>query len=102
MDAHRLREEVGKGLESKVLEGVLGGEPASPVEVDQLVSALTEVLWEAFKVATPKRKRPLWKRSVAWWSPELEEVKRAYYLARHRRRTSWQCWIQYQKSKAEW
>ncbi|CAN0110894.1 unnamed protein product, partial [Heterosigma akashiwo] len=104
MDAHRLRKEVGKGLEAKVLEGVLGGEPASPAERDQLVSVLTEVLWEAFKVATPKRKRPHWKKSVAWWSPELEEVKRAYYRARHRRRRSRQCWIQYQKSSlwAEW
>ncbi|CAN0038007.1 unnamed protein product [Heterosigma akashiwo] len=102
MDAHRLREEVGKGLEAKLLEGVLGGEPASPAKVDQLVSALMEVLWEAFKVVTPKRKRPHWKKSVAWWSPELEEVKRAYYRARQRRRRSRQCWIQYQKSRAEW
>ena len=70
--------------------------------MDQQVEILTEILWKAFTAATPRRKRPLWKKSVPWWTEELGRVKKAFYRARKlRRRSEWHK-QEYQRMAVEW
>ena len=95
MGVKKLQEEVLRGLQAAggvggLLEGQPEGQPETEGEVDQQVEILTEILWKAFTAATPRRKRPLWKKSVPWWTEELGQVKKAFYRARKlRRRSEW-------------
>ncbi|CAN0037061.1 unnamed protein product, partial [Heterosigma akashiwo] len=103
MDIQKLQEEVQRGLQAAAERGaLLEAQPRTEGEVDRQVEVLTEVLWEAFTAATPKRRRPLWKRSVPWWTEELGLVKKAFYRARKlRRRSGWHK-QEYQKMAVEW
>ncbi|CAM9992835.1 unnamed protein product, partial [Heterosigma akashiwo] len=102
-DHNYLQEEVQRGLQVAAGRGaLLEVQPGTEGEVDQQVEVLTEVLWKAFTATTPKRKRPLWKRSVPWWTEELGRVKKAFYRARTRRRKSEWHRHDYQRMAVEW
>ncbi|CAM9933888.1 unnamed protein product, partial [Heterosigma akashiwo] len=103
MDVKKLQEEMLRGLQAAGgVGGLLEGQPGTEGEVDQQVQVLTEILWKAFTAATPRRKRPLWKKSVPWWTEELERVKKAFYRAKKLRRRSERHWQEYQRMAVEW
>ncbi|CAM9418804.1 unnamed protein product, partial [Heterosigma akashiwo] len=102
MDEGLLKAEVRAGLERAVSEGGLGGVLDSEEAVDERVRLLTDIIWEAFVVATPKKRRPPWRRSVPWWTPELMPIKRAFYRARKKRFRSVLHMVDFEEKRGAW